>query len=288
LAYTGGEIGNLQNDPFLEHGASAYFPVAHPEGEFMRTRILQMGAAIAALLLALTVSRTETFAGSGPEKCSTTSTDVTSGPNSQGAEATCDADNGAPNKAIAEASGADADATSDASTGSESKATATGTDADATSTAEGGSETKATASGDDADATATATSDGGGGSEAKATALGENSDATADAESGSKAKATANGKDSDATATANGGSQAKATASGDAFATADASSGTQAKATAMGTNSDAEASCENSGCSVTALATNGSTAIGSDTAAPTCTPKNGGKAKVTSPMGNCH
>jgi hypothetical protein len=43
----------------------------------MQTRIVQMGAAIAAVVLALTVARTEAFAASDKESCSTTSTDVT-------------------------------------------------------------------------------------------------------------------------------------------------------------------------------------------------------------------
>ena len=187
----------------------------------MQTRIVQMGAAIAALVLALTVARTETFAGSGKESCSTTSSDVTSGPNSDGAEATCDAETGAPNKATAHASGEDADATSEAASGSEAEATAKGERADTTSEAGGGSEAVSSASGTDADATA------------------------------------------------------------------EAASGSEAEATAKGTGSDAQAYAEETGSEVTALATKGSTAIGSDTSPPTCTPKNGGKAKVTSPMGNC-
>ncbi|HSZ23414.1 MAG TPA: hypothetical protein VK782_09730, partial [Candidatus Sulfotelmatobacter sp.] len=117
---------------------------------------------------------------------------------------------------------------------------------------------------DDADATAEAS----GGSDAKATAKGDDSDATAEAESGSMAVSSAKGKDSDATA--------------------EAANGSNAQATASGTDSDAEASAENTGTNVTALATKGSTAIGSDTSPPTCTPRHGGKAVVTSPMGNCN
>ena len=105
----------------------------------MQTRIVQMGAAIAAaVLVALMVARTEAFA-SGQEKCSTTNTDVTSGPSSDGAEATCDAATGAPNTVKANAAGSDADATSEASGGSDTKATAKGKDADATAEADGGS-----------------------------------------------------------------------------------------------------------------------------------------------------
>ncbi|HUE10679.1 MAG TPA: hypothetical protein VMQ54_07060 [Steroidobacteraceae bacterium] len=82
---------------------------------------------------------------------------------------------------------------------------------------------------------------------------------------------------------------AVSSAKGDnADATAEAGAGSSAQATASGDGSDAEAVAEETGSDVTALATKGSTAIGSDTAAPTCTPKHGGKAVVTSPMGNCH
>ena len=186
----------------------------------MQTRIVPMGAAIAAVAIALIVARTEAFA-SGHESCSTTSTDVTSGPSSDGAEATCDAETGAPNNATAHASGADADATSEAA----------------------------------------------GGSDATSVSKGEDADATAEADSGSEAVSSAKGEDAVATAEADGGSNAQATASGP--------------------GSDAEASAEKTGSDVTALATKGSTAIGSDTAAPTCKPKKGGIAKVMSPMGNC-
>jgi hypothetical protein len=73
-----------------------------------------------------------------------------------------------------------------------------------------------------------------------------------------------------------------------ADATAEAGAGSNAQATASGTGSEAEATAEETASNVTALATNGSIAIGSDTATPTCTRKNGGKAVVTSPMGNCN
>ena len=74
----------------------------------------------------------------------------------------------------------------------------------------------------------------------------------------------------------------------DADATAEAANGSNAQATASGTDSEAEATAENTGSNVTALATKGSTAIGSDTSPPTCMPRHGGKAVVTSPMGNCN
>ena len=63
--------------------------------------------------------------------------------------------------------------------------------------------------------------------------------------------------------------------------------GCKATATGSGAGGEAEAECENPGSAVTATATKGSTAIGSDTAPPTCTRVNGGIAKVRSPKGNC-
>src|ERR1700733_998026 len=187
----------------------------------MQTRIVQGGAVIAAVSLALIVARTEAFAA-GKESCSTTTTDVSTGPSADGAVATCDAATDGPNGAMAKASGEDANATAEASDGSDAKATAKGGD----------------------------------------------SDATAEAESGSMAVSSAKGKNSDATA--------------------EAANGSNVQATASGTDSDAEASAENTGTNVTALATKGSTAIGSDTSPPTCMRRHGGKAVVTSPMGNCN
>ena len=91
------------------------------------------------------------------------------------------------------------------------------------------------------------------------------------------------------TAEADSGSMAVSSVKGkDADATAEAANGSNAQATASGTDSEADASAENTGTTVTALATKGSTAIGSDTSPPTCTRRHGGKAVVTSPMGNCN
>lgn len=56
---------------------------------------------------------------------------------------------------------------------------------------------------------------------------------------------------------------------------------------AKGANSSATGMCQKAGSRVTVEATLGSIAAGSDTAGPTCTPMNGGRAKVTSPKGNC-
>src|ERR1700722_1392710 len=260
-----------------------YVPAARRRGNSMQTRIVQMGAAIAAVTIALMVARTEAFASSH-ESCSATSTNVTSGPGSDGVEATCNASTGAPNTAKASATGSDADAEADAEGHSTAKATSKGANADATADAGGGSGAKATAKGLDSDATA----DAAGGSMAVSSAKGSSSDATAESDTGSDAKATASGKSSDATSVAAGGSMAVSSAKGtESDATAAAENGSSAKATASGTDSLADASATKSGSEVTALATKGSTAIGSDAAPPTCTPKNGGVAKVKSPMGNC-
>jgi hypothetical protein len=85
-----------------------------------------------------------------------------------------------------------------------------------------------------------------------------------------------------------GGGEARATSRGTgAEADSVVENVCNATSTAKGTDSMASALCQNSGSVVTAQATNGSTAIGSDTTPPTCTPMNGGTAKVRSPAGNC-
>jgi hypothetical protein len=85
-----------------------------------------------------------------------------------------------------------------------------------------------------------------------------------------------------------GGGKAKATSEGlSAAATAVAQNNCKVTSTANGANSDATAVCADSGSVITVEATKGSSAQGSDTAPPVCTPMNGGVAKVRSPMGNC-
>ena len=123
----------------------------------MRTRIVQVGAAIAAVAIALIVARTEAFAA-GKESCSTTTTDVTSGPSADGAEATCDAASRrtqrgegpslrrrTPTRHPRHQNGSDATATAN---GNGLRRDCRGID--------GGSDAEATAKGDDADATAEA------------------------------------------------------------------------------------------------------------------------------------
>ena len=60
----------------------------------------------------------------------------------------------------------------------------------------------------------------------------------------------------------------------------------EATANASGDSSDAEAYCSNQGTKVTAIASGGGVAIGSDTEPPQCMP-NGGTAMVMSPAGDC-
>lgn len=67
----------------------------------MQTRIVQIGAAIAAIVLALMLARAQAFAASDHESCSTTHTDVTNA-NTDGTTAECDA--AATSKAKAKAS----------------------------------------------------------------------------------------------------------------------------------------------------------------------------------------
>jgi hypothetical protein len=91
-----------------------------------------------------------------------------------------------------------------------------------------------------------------------------------------------------ATVESSGGGKATATSSGtSAQAVSTVETDCKSTSTAKGANSVAVAACQNASSVVTAEATNGSTAIGSDTSPPFCLPMPGGKAKVRSPMGNC-
>ncbi|MGA8793986.1 DUF6764 family protein, partial [Candidatus Binatus sp.] len=111
----------------------------------MQTRIVQMGAAIAALLLALMVARTEAFAASDYESCSTTSTNVNL-TNPDGTAVICEAAIGPPNRATAHASdqGVAGSGTAD---GSKAKSSASGVGAEATADAQNGGNATATALG---------------------------------------------------------------------------------------------------------------------------------------------
>jgi hypothetical protein len=152
----------------------------------------------------------------------------------------------------------------------------------------------ATAKGPNASAQSTITSANGG--SAKSTASADSS-AVADVLStgslgnGNAGTATAKasqGGSANSVVNMVGGGKANATASGSG---AEAESAVQnicnVSTNAKGASSVASAICEIAGSTVSAEATNGSTAAGSDTVPPTCNPAPGGKAKVRSPMGNC-
>ena len=265
----------------------------------MQTRILRMSAAGAVVALAITVG-TVAFAASDHESCSTKSTDVTSF-NNDGTQATCDAATGAPNSAkargigrwrqrainrgktaarpIAPRPGGNAFAEGENAGSATAEQSGTGT---AQATANGGKATaKAMGGSSSADATASA------GGKGTATAM-NGGGSSAEGDSGGKATATSSGNGSDASAFAENSGKAKAKASGAAEAQATAEASCKANATADADGSVAGAACTQHGSSVSAQATKkGSRAIGSDTSTPTCTPMNGGIAKVKSPTGNC-
>jgi hypothetical protein len=226
----------------------------------MQMRIIHVGAAIAAIVLALTVARTDALAASDKESCSTTSTDVTH-LNADTTEAICDAAIGPPNKATAHASDlGKAEAVGQNMGTATAHAKGTGSEALAAGTV-GGKGTATAKNG----GTAQAESDGG---TAAASSSGLGTALSFAAPSG-KAKATAR----------NTGTSFGAEAAAEAACKATANSN--------GAGSLAFAECTIGGSSVSAHATRGSTAAGSDIAPPTCTPMNGGIAKVRSPMGNC-
>ncbi len=96
----------------------------------MRTRMVQMGGAMAAVVLAVTVAQTEAFARSDKESCSTTSTDIIVENVSDSTEVECSASTGPPNEATAKASDLGV-AESDAEDGSKAESSASGDGAEA-------------------------------------------------------------------------------------------------------------------------------------------------------------
>jgi hypothetical protein len=154
----------------------------------MQAGIAQMGAAIVAALFALMVARTEAFAASSQESCSTTSTNVDL-KNPDGTEAICQADIGPPNKATAHASH-QALAGSGAADGSTAKSSASGVGAAAVADARDRGIATATASGDSTQAGAGAAS---GSTKAIAKGGGSNAFAAIDYTDGGKATAMATG-----------------------------------------------------------------------------------------------
>lgn len=199
--------------------------------------------------------------------------------------------------ATASASGENTQAVSGAATGT-SKATAKGKDSQADAEIESTGEGKANATAaDGGQATALITVGVG---DAVARANGASQALALVSTGGGKATSVSSGNASSATADVVNGGVAKAIASEGAQAGAAAGpippghrlsdkSTVKCRATASGSGvgGNAEAACQKTGSVVTAVATKGSVAIGSDTAPPTCMPMNGGIAKVTSPMGNC-
>jgi hypothetical protein len=274
----------------------------------MHTRVLPIGAATAAAVLALMLARTDAFAASDKESCSTTDTNV-GFMNSDGTGVTCDAGTGAPNKAKAKATDLGT-AVSEAADGSTATSKASGMNAEAMSEAEDGAITKATASGENSEAVAEIDVTGGGKATSTAT---DGAAATAEIEAsgggeavaaahdlavaysyvdggGGSARSDVSGDGSRAYVQAENGGTAKATARDgivNVDALAEAPGACTATANGSGAGGEAYASCENTGSVVTAVSTKGSKAIGYDTMPPTCTPMNGGIAKVRSPMGNC-
>ena len=151
-----------------------------------------------------------------------------------------------------------------------------------------------------------------GHSKGHATATGDKSEAEADGMTGGKATAIANGVSSFSDASADGHGHSTSTAMGDgtqANAVTDAKG--KAKSTANGTNSEADSSafgkckatsmattgphaaskavanCSHNGTFVSATATDGGMAEGSDDAPPTCDPGAHGTATVHSSGGDC-
>jgi hypothetical protein len=133
------------------------------------------------------------------------------------------------------------------------------------------------------------------GAHSAATALSSNS-GTAKAISDSRSLSNAQAAGGHAKAVSSSRGQSTVLAAGDGIgtaisdhhgaATANTFAACSAKATAS-TRGFANALCAGDGDDVTAEATGGATAQGSDTFPPQCDTSNGGTAKVRSPMGNC-
>ena len=106
---------------------------------------------------------------------------------------------------------------------------------------------------------------------------------------GGKATSNASGADSSAEADASNGGTGKATAKdGNDDVHAEALAACKATANGSGAGGAATADCTKAGSIVTATATKGSVAEGSDTGASLCVAKNGGHAEVKSPFdGGC-
>jgi len=275
----------------------------------MRERIATIVAAVVMTVFALSIGIAN--AGGDSESCLSKTMNVTN-KNADGTECETIVSGSGPNKATAKASGlsfaegeAEDGATVSASAKDNSDATSivkAGTGSATSSGAgafagviispTGGGKAKATGPNSSAVSEISSTNPTPAGGNVQSTASGDGSSAVADVESTDVGEATANAKGSGSTSVATvsmiGGGKAKATSNGSmATAVSTVEEACQAETNAKGTNSTAVAECIHSSSVVTAEATKGSVAVGSDINPPTCTPKNGGIAKVRSPMGNC-
>ena len=269
----------------------------------MRGRIAAIIMVAATLVFALSIGRAD--AGGDSESCLSKTMNVTN-TNMDGTECQTIVGGLGPNKASAKASGlgfAKAEAESGATAIADAKQ-----NSQATCTVHAGSGS-ATSSGDGAAANLDIVTVGGG----KAKATGPHSmadseiknstggDVQTDASGGATAAASVDstnagnanavaktGSSADAEVDNVGGGKAKATSEGlSAAATSIVKDDCKVTTSAKGANSSALGVCTEAGSVVTVEATKGSTAEGSDTTVPVCTPMNGGIAKVRSPMGNC-
>jgi hypothetical protein len=267
---------------------------------------------VAVMGFALSIGRAN--AGGDSESCLAKTMNQTK-TNVDGTECEAVVSGAGPNKATAKASGlgvavseAEDGATTSANAKQNSKATvvvhsgtgsATSSGVGASATVEispvGGGKANATGPNSEAISEISTLNPAGGGGNVQSNASGDGSIAVAAVEINSMssepgfANASAKGgSESVAAVEETGGGKAKATSSGlKAEAVSAVDNVCSVKTNAKGANSMAVGECINSGSVVSAEATKGSIAVGSDTAVPTCTPMNGGIAKVRSPMGNC-
>ena len=278
----------------------------------MRGRVATVAVVAVVMAFALSIGRAS--AGGDSESCLSKTMDQTN-VNSDGTKCQTIVSGAGPNKATAKASGlslavseAENGATTSADAKQNSKATVVvhsssgsatssgvGAIADVEIMPVGGGKAKATGPNSMAVSEISTANPAAGGGNVQSNASGDGSIAVAAVEINSMssepgfANASAKGGSvSVAAVEETGGGKAKATSSGlKAEAVSAVDNVCSVKTNAKGANSMAVGECVNSGSVVTVEATKGSTAVGSDTAAPTCTPMNGGIAKVRSPMGNC-
>jgi hypothetical protein len=247
----------------------------------MRRRVAAIVVLAGAMLFALSIGRAN--ARSDKESCTSTTTDQMS-TNVDGTECQTFVSGAGPNMATAKASGVSA---AEASAANEATVSANASNQSLAVCDVADGSGSATSSGVGADADVDITPSGSG--TAKAAGAHSMAESTISSVNGGEADTIArNGSTADAVVEMTGGGQATATASGRAaVAESVVDADCTAQTNARGLDSTAIAHCQNTNSSVTAEATNGSYASGSDTDAPVCDPRPGGKARVRSPMGNC-